>query len=76
MANPTQEQLDAQMKQEAQELKEAPVIQPIVGQALRCHICGQVFHAQQLKSFETVDSTRGPVERVACPNCHPNRGRL
>jgi hypothetical protein len=71
VANPTQEQLDAQIKQEAKELKEAPVIQPIVGQALRCHICGQVFSRHDLKSFDT--HTVNP--RLACPSCHPHRGQ-
>lgn len=66
-------QLEAQIAQEAKELKEAPVIRPIVGQVMRCHICGQCFSAQQLKPFD--QHVQGAA-RLACPNCHPERGVL
>ena len=66
-------QLESQIAQEAKELNDAPAIQPIVGQVMRCHICGQVFSAQQLKPFD--QHVQGQV-RLACPNCHPQRGVL
>jgi hypothetical protein len=61
--------LEAQIAQEAKELKEAPVIKPIIGQVMRCHICGQCFSRGDLKLFDT--HTRSP--RLACPRCHPER---
>jgi len=67
-------ELEQQIAQEAKELKEAPVIQPIIGQVKRCHICGQVFSASDLKPFDThVPAERGRQAREACPNCHPDR---
>jgi hypothetical protein len=69
----TKTDLQTQIEQEEKELKEAPVIQPIVGQALRCHICGQVFHMSALKPFD--EHVEDGKLRVACPNCHPNRGQ-
>ena len=64
-------QIEVQIEAEAKELKEAPVIQPIIGQVKRCHICGAVFSATDLKSFDEHVSNFKP--REACPNCHPNR---
>jgi hypothetical protein len=62
--------LEAQIAQEAKELKEAPIIKPIVGQVMRCHICGQCFSRNDLKPFDThVPGSK----RVACPRCHPER---
>jgi hypothetical protein len=65
--------LEAQIKQEKEELQAAPVIKPIVGQVMRCHICGQCFSPQELKSYDT--HVQGGA-RLACPNCHPQRGVL
>ena len=67
--------LEIQIDQEAKELKEAPVIQPIVGQVKRCHICGQVYGGQELKPFDAhIPAERGRSQaREACPNCHPDR---
>ena len=64
-------ELEIQIEQEAKELKEAPVIQPIVGQVKRCHLCGAVYSAQDLKPFDTHIPNSSP--RHACPNCHPDR---
>ena len=64
--------LEAQIEQEAKELKEAPVIQPIVGQVMRCHICGQCFSRNDLKPFDI--HVQGGM-RQACPLCHPERTR-
>jgi hypothetical protein len=58
--------LEAQIAQEEKELKDAPVIQPIVGQVMRCHLCGAVFSRSDLKPFDT--HLRGGA-RLACPNC-------
>ena len=68
-------QLEAQIAQEAKELKEAPVIQPIVGQVKRCHLCGQVFSSEQVKPFREGfhEVHTGHIAREACPNCHPDR---
>lgn len=64
-------QLEVQIEAEAKELKEAPVIQPIIGTVKRCDICGAVFSSSDLKSFdEHIPNSR---LRAACPNCHPNR---
>jgi MinD superfamily P-loop ATPase len=76
MADVPKTELELMIEQEAKELKEAPVIKPIIGQVMRCHICGQCFSAQDLKTFETMSTHRGSVDRVACPNCHPQRGTL
>ena len=64
-------ELEIQIEQEAKELKEAPKIQVIVGQVKRCHICGAVFQASDLKPFDSHIPNTMP--REACPNCHPNR---
>lgn len=66
-------ELKDQIEQEKKELEAAPVIQPIVGQIKRCHICGGVFSSQQLKPFDT--HLPGLV-REACQNCHPQRSIL
>lgn len=68
-------QLEQQIEQEAKELKEAPVIQPIVGAVRRCHICGAVFPSQDIKPFrEGFHEVHIALPmREACPNCHPNR---
>jgi MinD superfamily P-loop ATPase len=65
--------LKDQIAQEAKELKEAPVIQPIVGQIGRCSICGAVCNANQLKAY---DEHLPNMKRMACPNCHPQRSTL
>ena len=66
--------LEIQIEAEAKELKEAPVIQPIIGQVKRCHICGAVFSAHELKPFDThIPTERGKQAREACENCHPDR---
>jgi hypothetical protein len=68
-------QLEVQIEQEAKELKEAPVIQPIIGQVKRCHICGAVVPAVDLRPFDThipAESGR-PQAREAGPCCHPER---
>lgn len=64
--------LELQIEQEAKELKEAPAIKPIVGQVMRCSICGQCFSRSDLQLYDT-HVPRGGA-RLACPNCHPNRG--
>jgi len=64
-------QLEVMIEAEAKELKEAPRIQPIIGQVKRCHICGQVFPATDLQPFDShIPNT---IPRTACRNCHPNR---
>lgn len=64
-------QLEIQIEQEAKELKDAPKIPLVIGQAKRCSICGQVFSSQDLRPFDShIPNT---VPREACPNCHPNR---
>jgi hypothetical protein len=63
--------LEIQIEQEEKELKEAPVIQPIIGQVHRCHICGAVYSATDLRPFDTHVPNTPP--RHACPNCHPER---
>lgn len=63
--------LDAQIKQEAEALRNALVIKPIIGQIMRCHLCGAVFSANDLRPFDT-HIPRG-TKRLACPNCHPER---
>lgn len=70
MADTPKTQLEVMIEQESKELAEAPVIQPIVGQVMRCHICGQCFAAQELKPF---DQHVEGSNRLACPNCYPNR---
>jgi hypothetical protein len=67
--------LEIQIEQEEKELKEAPVIQPIIGQVKRCHLCGAVYSANNLQPFdEHIPTERGrPQSREACPNCHPER---
>lgn len=62
-------QLEIQIEQEAKELKEAPKIQLIIGQAKRCHICGQVM-TNLLPYDQHIQNT---MPRYACQNCHPNR---
>jgi hypothetical protein len=71
MSDSPRTQLEAQIAQEAKELTEAPVIKPIVGQVMRCHICGQCFKPTDLKPYDT-HIPQGPL-RLACPNCHPER---
>lgn len=63
--------LEMQIEQEAKELKEAPVIQPIIGQVKRCHLCGAVYKVTDLLPFDM--HVRGAKPREACPNCHPER---
>jgi hypothetical protein len=72
MVDETRTALEAQIAQEAKELKEAPIIKPIVGQVMRCHICGQCFSPNDLKPFDT--HVQGGT-RQACPRCHPERTR-
>lgn len=62
-------QLEVQIEAEAKELKEAPKIPVVIGQVKRCHICGAVFNASDLRPFDL--HTNAP--REACPNCHPAR---
>lgn len=67
-----------QIQLEAAELNAVPKI-PIshftAGRAMRCNLCGQVFHAEKLLEFDThIPVPQGFDYRVACPNCHPARG--
>jgi hypothetical protein len=67
--------LEAQIQQEAKELAGVPKIpiQTFMGAIKRCHICGQISSAEELKPFDThIDPS---LAREACPNCHPHRGR-
>ena len=64
-------ELEVMIEQEAKELKETPVIQPIIGQVKRCHICGAVYSAVDLKPFDAHIPNSAP--RHACNNCHPDR---
>jgi hypothetical protein len=67
--------LELQIEQEAKELREAPVITPVMGRVHRCNICGQVFSKEELNPFDMhVPLTQGARPRYACPNCHPERG--
>lgn len=69
--------LELQIEAEAKELAEVPKI-PIhkfFGAHRRCHICGQIFEAEDLKPFDAhVIPQNHPTSRSACPNCHPQRG--
>jgi hypothetical protein len=65
------EKLATLIAQEARELAAAPVIRPVVGMVKRCHICGQVFSANELKLYDTHVPQGKP--REACPRCHPDR---
>ena len=71
MVDDARTQLEAQIAQEAKELKEAPVIKPVIGRVMRCHICGSVVSANELKPFD--QHVQGGT-RLACPDCHPARG--
>jgi len=68
-------QLEGQIAQEAKELKEAPVIQPIIGAIARCHICGAVVPANEIQPFREGfhEVHQGLKQREACPRCHPER---
>jgi hypothetical protein len=70
MVDESRTALEAQIAQEAKELKEVPIIKPIVGQVMRCSLCGCCFSRGDLKSFDT--HVAGGA-RLACPNCHPER---
>jgi hypothetical protein len=69
------EALEKQIADEAKALREAPVIQPIVGMVKRCHICGAVGSANDILPFRegTHDVHPGLPQREACANCHPKR---
>jgi hypothetical protein len=68
-------ELEAQIVQEAKELAEVPKIpiQQFMGITTRCHLCGQVFSAGTLRPFDSHIPNTPP--RMACPNCHPDRGQ-
>jgi len=68
------QKLVEQIAQEFEEIKNAPKIPIIPGQVFRCHLCGGVFSANNLRPFDTHIPER--KERVACPNCHPDRSTL
>lgn len=73
---PPKSALELQIEQEKAELDAVPKIpvqQFMGGPMVRCHMCGAVCHPELLKPFETVQTQHGPLERLACPNCHPNR---
>lgn len=74
---PPKSALELQIEQEKAELAAVPKI-PIIhfmgGPGKRCHLCGKLVNAEDLKPFETQQTQFGPLERMACPNCHPNRG--
>lgn len=74
MVDESRTALEARIAQEAKELKEAPAIKPIIGQVMRCHICGQCFSRNDLKPYDThiVKSET----RLACPRCHPQRSAV
>lgn len=66
--------LEMQIDQEAKELANVPK-EPIYkfrGMHSRCHICGQVKNADEMKPYDT--HIRGTV-RQACKACHPQRGQ-
>jgi hypothetical protein len=67
-------QLEATIAQEKAELESAPKIpiQQFMGITMRCYLCGQIFAAGTLRPFDTHIPNTPP--RMACPNCHPDRG--
>jgi len=69
-------QLEAQIAQEARELKDAPIIQPIIGAIARCHICGAVIPASEIQPFREGfhEIHTALPQRKACSRCHPDRG--
>ena len=66
--------LEAQIEAEAKELADVPKvpIQQFFGAHKRCHICGQLYNAEDMKPFDT--HIHPSLAREACPNCHPHRG--
>ncbi len=71
MTEDEQKALAAQVDREAKELRDAPVVEPILGEIRRCYICGQVCRAADLRPFDThIGHTR-----LACPRCHPERAK-
>jgi hypothetical protein len=67
--------LEMQIEQEARELKDAPVIEPIIGAIARCHICGAVVPASEIQPFrEGFHEVHTALpQRKACSRCHPSR---
>lgn len=67
--------LEMMIAQEAKELKEAPVIQPIIGAIARCHFCGAVVAASEIQPFREGFHEVHPSlkQRQACADCHPDR---
>ena len=70
-------QLELQIEQERLELAAVPKI-PIEafmgGPRIRCHIKGELHPIEALKPFDLhIPSAQ---VRYACPDCHPNRGKL
>jgi len=47
-----QDKLDSMIKQEAKELKEAPIVQAVMGQAGRCSICGRFVPTSDLQPYD------------------------
>ena len=72
---PPKSKLELQIEAEAKELKEVPKIpiqQFFGGPTERCHLCGRVVPASELRDFDTHIPYTLP--RKACKHCHPNRG--
>jgi len=67
-------ELAEQIAHEAEVLFNAPVIKAVVGQASRCHLCGRVVPASDLKLFD--EHIRNSKPRLACSLCHPQRSSL
>jgi hypothetical protein len=53
---------------ERKELDEAPKIPVIVGEVVRCHLCGRIVPAEQLNQFEII----GGVARLKGGCCGAN----
>lgn len=57
----------ATIEQEAAELKNAPVIIPVVGMVERCHICGAVMGRENARVFDIHIKSR--IQRKKCRRC-------
>lgn len=57
-----------QIAAEAEELKNALVIIPVVGIIERCHICGDILEHEEAKIFDA--HIPGARKRKACGDCN------
>ena len=68
-----------QIARESEELSNVPKLplsQFLTLTARRCHICGRVVQQSDLAPFETQSTAHGPITRLACPWCHPQRSTV